>query len=43
MEPTTGLVILEDEFCVACPACNELLIRREALTQTRTQTLTPDP
>ena len=30
MEPTTGLVILEDEFCVACPACNELLIRREA-------------
>jgi hypothetical protein len=28
MEPTTGLVILEDEFCVACVVCNELLIRR---------------
>ena len=47
MEPTTGLVILEDEFCVACPACNELLIRRArkkhltlTLTRTRTQTQT---
>ena len=28
MEPSTGLVILEDEFCVACVVCNELLIRR---------------
>lgn len=33
MEPTTGLVILEDEFCVACPVCHELLQRRERKKQ----------
>ena len=29
MEPTTGLVIYEDEFCVACPICHEVMQRRE--------------
>ena len=28
MEPTTGLVIWEDEHCVACPVCAEVLERR---------------
>ena len=29
MEPTTGLVVYEDEFCVACPICHEVMERRE--------------
>ncbi|KAL1529815.1 hypothetical protein AB1Y20_000747 [Prymnesium parvum] len=28
MEPTTGLVIYEDLFCVACPVCHEVLEAR---------------
>lgn len=28
MEPKTGLVIYEDEFCVACPVCHEVLEAR---------------
>ena len=28
MEPTTGLMIWEDEHCVACPVCAEVLERR---------------
>lgn len=33
MEPSTGLVIYEDEFCVACPVCHELLERRKRKKQ----------
>jgi hypothetical protein len=33
MEPTTGLVVYEDEFCVACPICHEVMIRRERKKQ----------
>ena len=29
MEPSTGLVVYEDEFCVACPICHEVMERRE--------------
>jgi hypothetical protein len=28
-DPSQGLVILEDEFCVACPKCHEILKREE--------------
>ena len=33
MEPTTGLVIYEDEYCVACPICHEVMVRRERKQQ----------
>ena len=33
MEPTTGLVIDEEKFLVACPVCHELLERRERKKQ----------
>jgi hypothetical protein len=29
LDPEQGLVILEDEFCVACPKCHEILKREE--------------
>ena len=29
LDPDQGLVILEDEFCVACPKCHEILKREE--------------
>ena len=29
LDPSQGLVILEDEFCVACPKCHEILKREE--------------
>ena len=28
MEPTTGLVVYEEEYCVACPICHEVMERR---------------
>ena len=41
MEPTTGLVVLEDEFCVACAICKELTLT-PSLSLSPTLTLTTD-